>query len=295
MSATKSSFSLKVGDTLVDLSFPRVMGILNVTPDSFSDGGNLFYGEGSASRVCVDKALRLAQSMCSEGAAILDVGGESTRPGATSVSEQEELDRVLPVVEAIKSRLDVGISIDTSSPRVMQESLAQGAGLINDVRALSREGSLEILRDSDASICLMHMRGQPSTMQQSVSYGSVVEDVYEYLKARVSACVDAGIERDRLVIDPGFGFGKSLAHNYALLRELAKFRELNLPILVGISRKSMIGQVVDRPASERMAGSVSAAVYALQNGASILRAHDVGPTMDAIKVHCAVNEIEIIG
>lgn len=295
MSVAKSSFSLQVGAICVDLSLPRVMGIMNVTPDSFSDGGRLFEGDGPSACLSIDKVMDVAQGMCSDGAAILDIGGESTRPGAAVVSEQEELDRVLPVVEAIRSRLDVAISVDTSSPRVMQESLALGAGLVNDVRALSRTGSLEALVDSAAAICLMHMRGQPSTMQDGVTYESVVDEVYDYLQARVQVCLDAGINRQRLLIDPGFGFGKSLAHNYMLLRGLGKFKGLGLPILVGISRKSMIGQIVNRPVDQRLAGSLSATVYALENGASIVRTHDVAATLDTIKVHCAMNGLDMTG
>jgi dihydropteroate synthase len=271
------------------------MGILNVTPDSFSDGGRLFVGAGAGARVSVAKALSLADQMCRDGAAILDIGGESTRPGAAAVSEQEELDRVLPVVEAVAANIEVGVSVDTSSSRVMRESILLGAGLVNDVRALSRAGSLEVVSASRASICLMHMQGQPGSMQDSAVYDSVVDEVYRYLDARVKACLDAGIPRERLLIDPGFGFGKSLEHNYELLRELKKFQALGLPVLVGISRKSMIGLVTGRPPAERLAGTLSATVHALENGASIIRAHDVAATADAIKVHCAVKGIEITG
>ncbi|MDX1492396.1 MAG: dihydropteroate synthase [Pseudohongiellaceae bacterium] len=271
------------------------MGILNVTPDSFSDGGRLYVGAGSRKKVDVAAALEVASKMCEDGAAILDIGGESTRPGAQKVSEQEELDRVLPLVEAIAGSLDVGISVDTSNPRVMEEALGLGAGLINDVRALSREGTVSLLANTDAAICLMHMRGQPSTMQQSPDYESVVDEVYSYLSERVQACLEAGIERSRLIVDPGFGFGKSLAHNYQLLRELDRFAALGLPILVGISRKSMIGGVCGREVSERLAGTLSATVHALEGGAAIIRAHDVAATIDAIKVHCAVKGFEQIG
>jgi len=295
LSATNSSLSIQVGEVLVSLAYPRIMGILNVTPDSFSDGGQLFAGKGKGAGVSVDKALKLAREMCKDGAAILDIGGESTRPGAAAVTEQEELDRVLPVVEAIATNIEIGISVDTSSPRVMKEAISLGAGLVNDVRALSRAGSVGAVSASRASICLMHMQGQPSTMQEGAVYESVVDEVYYYLAARVQACLDAGIVRERLLIDPGFGFGKTLAHNYELLRELKRFQALGLPILVGVSRKSMIGLVTGRSPAERLAGTLSATIHALENGASIVRAHDVAATADAIKVHCAVKGIDITG
>lgn len=286
-----SNNSLKVGDRIIDLSTPRVMGILNATPDSFSDGGRLREGSESGHfHVSVDKALALAETMLSAGAVIIDVGGESTRPGAPPVSEQIELDRVLPVIEAISSRLDVAISVDTSSPVVMSMALAAGAGLINDVRALSRAGAIEGAKSTEAAVCLMHMRGEPGNMQDHVIYASVVDEVYAYLEQRIAACMQAGIARDRLLVDPGFGFGKTLQHNYELLRDLASFQTLGVPLLVGISRKSMIGNVVKRDVGERLAGSLAAAVHALMGGAAIIRTHDVAATVDAIKVHCAVIE-----
>ncbi|MGB4247546.1 MAG: dihydropteroate synthase [Pseudohongiellaceae bacterium] len=265
------------------------MGILNATPDSFSDGGRLHEGKGAGSfRVSVAKALEVAEAMVDAGAVIIDVGGESTRPGAPQVSEQVELDRVLPVIEAIASRLDVALSVDTSSPKVMTMAVAAGAGLINDVRSLSRSGAVQAAAQTSAAVCLMHMRGEPGSMQDNVTYASVVDEVYAYLEQRVAICVQVGIGLDRLLIDPGFGFGKTLQHNYELLRHLARFKTLGLPLLVGISRKSMIGNVVNRDVSERLPGTLAATVHALIGGAAIIRTHDVAATVDAIKVHCAV-------
>ncbi len=265
------------------------MGILNATPDSFSDGGRLQSVTHTGEfRVSVDRALQLAERMLLQGASIIDVGGESTRPGALPVSEQEEMGRVLPVIEAIATRLDVAISVDTSSVRVMKEAIAAGAGLINDVRALSREGAMELVAPSAAAVCLMHMRGQPLDMQEQAQYGSVVDEVIAFLKQRVIACESAGIERGRLLVDPGFGFGKTLEHNYQLLRHLERLQALGLPILIGLSRKSMIGTVTGRDVEQRLAGGLAATVHALLKGAAIIRTHDVAETMDAIKVHCEI-------
>jgi len=281
---------LQAGDRIIDLSIPRIMGILNTTPDSFSDGGNLRAGDDAGGfRVSVDRALAVAEAMVAAGAAIVDVGGESTRPGAVVVSEQEEVDRVVPVVAAIRERLDVLISVDTSTPRVMSESLAAGAGLINDVRALAVPGALEAVGASSAAVCLMHMRGQPRTMQQQdVAYTDVVDEVFRFLQQRKADCEAAGIATDRIVVDPGFGFGKTVGHNYQLLAGLARFHALQAPLLIGLSRKSMIGHVVERPVTERLAGSLAATVYALQAGASIIRTHDVAATRDVVRIHGAV-------
>lgn len=265
------------------------MGILNATPDSFSDGGRLHKDDESGSfRVSVDKALAVAEEMVNAGAAIIDVGGESTRPGAPEVPEQVELDRVLPVIEAIASRLDVALSVDTSSPKVMTMAIAAGAGLINDVRSLGRNGAVEAAVQTSAAVCLMHMHGEPGSMQDNVAYTSVVDEVYAYLEHRVAICIKAGIASDRLLIDPGFGFGKTVQHNYELLRHLGRFKKLNQPLLIGISRKSMIGNVVNRSVEERLAGGLAATVHALMGGAAIIRTHDVAATVDAIRVHCAV-------
>ena len=263
------------------------MGILNTTPDSFSDGSQLGQADAGHFRIDLDKVLRRAETMHAEGAAILDVGGESTRPGAEPVSTDEELARVIPVIEVLRKNLDVCVSVDSSSPTVMTEAIKAGADIVNDVRALTKEGALQVLADSQAAICLMHMQGQPQTMQKDFQYGDVLAEVRDFLSARVAACRAAGIAQDRLIIDPGFGFGKSPEHNFRLLKLLQDFTTLGMPILVGISRKSMIGAATGRPVDERVTGSVAAATLALANGASIIRSHDVAATMDAIRVHCA--------
>ncbi len=278
---------LKVGEHVIDLSVPVVMGIVNATPDSFSDGGRLAAGASAGFQVSVDKALALAERMLQDGAALIDVGGESTRPGAASLSEQEELDRVIPVIEAIRDRLDIAISVDTSTPAVMVEAIAAGAGLVNDVRALRRPGALAAVAGRDVAICLMHMRGEPGTMQQDLDYQDVVAEVQAFLAERVEVCVEHGIARSRLVLDPGFGFGKSVEQNYRLLRELPQMRALDLPLLVGMSRKSMLGAVTGRAVGERVHAGVAASVLALQGGAAIIRTHDVAPVIDAIRIQRA--------
>lgn len=263
------------------------MGIINITPDSFSDGSQL--GRDRTEKFEVDsvKALARAREMVKQGAVFLDVGGESTRPGAEPVSVQEELDRVIPVIEAIHADLDVNISVDTSSPEVMLAAISAGVVLINDIRALTRPGAVEVVAASDVAVCLMHMQGQPKTMQQQTQYNEVTETVVSFLRERVEACVQAGVDRSQLLLDPGFGFGKSLEQNYRLLKNLADLKQLDLPILVGISRKSMIGEVVQRPVTERLAGSIAATTYALQAGALVIRTHDVAATIDAIRVNSA--------
>lgn len=260
------------------------MGILNLTPDSFSDGAQL--GSELAGRFFVerDRVLRRAEAMVAEGATILDVGGESTRPGAAPVSTDEELNRVLPVIEVLTDRLDVCLSVDSSSPEVIAASLDAGASLINDVRALAHPEALARVAASKAAVCLMHMQGQPGTMQQAPRYEDVLAEVLDFLRQRVEACEQAGIERDRILVDPGFGFGKSLADNYCLLQRLDRLSELGLPLLVGLSRKSMLGKVTGRPVDERLSAGVAAATLAMQRGARILRSHDVSATMDAIKI-----------
>lgn len=267
--------SLSCGARTLSLSTPQIMGVLNVTPDSFSDGGEFFDPA---------QAVNRAREMVAQGASIIDVGGESTRPGAQAVSESEELARVIPVVEAITRELDVIISLDTSSPAVMQQGVAAGAGMINDVRALQRQGALEVAATLDVPVCLMHMQGSPTTMQKNPQYAGVVQEVMEFLQQRIAACEQVGIERHRVVMDPGFGFGKTLEHNLSLLRQLADFKRFNLPLLVGMSRKKMIGELTGRPTQDRMVGSVAAAMLAAQAGANILRVHDVAATMDALKV-----------
>ncbi|MGB3620400.1 dihydropteroate synthase [Ketobacter sp. MCCC 1A13808] len=277
------SDQLQCGLRSLDLRHPHVMGVLNVTPDSFSDGG-LFNSR--------DSAIAHAVKMVAEGASIIDVGGESTRPGAAPVSEQEELDRVLPVVEALAKEVDAVISLDTSSPQVITEASRAGAGLINDVRALSRPGALSAAKDSGLPVCLMHMQGQPQSMQVAPKYDSVVAEVCCYLVDRVSVCERGGIERDRIIIDPGFGFGKSVQHNLLLLKHLAQLGQLGLPILVGLSRKSLIGTLLGRPVEERLFGSLAAALIAVQNGARIVRVHDVAATVDVLKIASAVAEVD---
>jgi dihydropteroate synthase len=270
---------LQLKSRSLDLAAPAVMGVLNVTPDSFSDGGR--YAEPEA-------AVARALAMASEGAALLDIGGESTRPGAEPVGVAAELDRVVPVIEALVASGAPPISIDTAKPEVMQAAAAAGAELINDVRALAAPGALEAAAASGCAVCLMHMRGEPRTMQQAPAYEDVVEDVYAFLAARIEACVRAGIAEDRLLADPGFGFGKSLAHNLVLMRHLARFAGLGVPLLVGVSRKSMIGAVTGRPVGERLAGGLALAALAVGAGARVIRSHDVAPTLDAIRMAAAV-------
>ena len=267
------------GRHALDLSRPVVMGVLNVTPDSFSDGGRFL--EPAAA---VERALRMVE----EGAGIIDVGGESTRPGAAPVPLDEELRRVLPVVERLVAELAVPVSVDTSKPEVMGRAISAGAGMINDVCALQAAGAVEVLARSRAAACLMHMQGEPRTMQLSPAYGDVVAEVRGFLCARAGACREAGIGADRLVLDPGFGFGKTLDHNLELLCSLDRIAAEGLPVLAGLSRKSMIGQLTGRPAGERLAGSVALAAIAVTNGASIVRAHDVAATVDAVRIAAAV-------
>lgn len=276
--------TLDCAGSRIDLNRPRIMGILNVTPDSFSDGGDF---------ISRDAALQRASAMVAEGADFLDIGGESTRPGAQAVSAQEELDRVIPVIEAIASEIPVPISVDTSKASVMRQAVAAGAGLINDVMALRDEGALAAASALEVPVCLMHMQGQPRTMQRNPQYRDVVEDVIEFLQARVDACVTAGIPRERLLLDPGFGFGKSLQHNLALLRHLDRFGTLQLPLLVGMSRKSMIGAVLDdAPVDQRLPGGLACAVMAVERGAVIVRTHDVRATADAVRMTHAVMSAE---
>jgi dihydropteroate synthase len=263
------------------------MGIINVTPDSFSDGAQLQKPGSDVFEVDIDMALSKAEEMVSEGAKFIDVGGESTRPGAKEVSVDEELTRVIPVIEAIRRNLDVCISVDTSSPLLMREAIAAGAELVNDIRALADPEALALCCQSNVAVCLMHMQGQPRTMQATFEYQNVVEDVLEFLQQRVKVCLGAGMSIERLLVDPGFGFGKSLEHNYQLLKHLPRIATLGRPLLVGISRKSMIGGIVDRPVEQRLAGSIAATIHALTGGARIIRTHDVAATVDTIRVNCA--------
>jgi dihydropteroate synthase len=261
------------------------MGVINTTPDSFADGGTLY----QSARLDLDLAMSRAREMVDAGAGILDIGGESTRPGAAAVSAGEEMDRVLPLVERITAELDVVVSVDTSTPGLMTAAAGAGAGLLNDVRALAREGALAAAAATGLPVCLMHMRGEPGNMQQAPSYDDVVAEVIEFLRQRVEACAAAGIARQRLVLDPGFGFGKTVQHNLQLLNGLPRFAELGLPLLVGLSRKSMIQKLIGRPVQERLPASLALAVLAVERGAAIVRTHDVAATADAVAMWTALS------
>lgn len=270
---------LPCGSRLLDLSRPQVMGILNVTPDSFSDGGR--YRR-------LDAALHHAEAMVRAGATLIDIGGESTRPGAPPVSPQEELERVAPAVEAIARELDVTISVDTSTAEVMRESARLGAGLINDVRSLQRPGALAAAAASGLAVCLMHMRGEPGNMQDDPQYPDIHAEVHDFLAERLAVCEAAGISRERIVLDPGFGFAKTLEHNLRLFQHMERLHEFGLPLLVGVSRKSMIGKVLDRTVDERLYGSLALAALAVAKGAQIVRVHDVAETVDVVRMIAAV-------
>ena len=272
---------LYANNKCLDLSFPQIMGILNFTPDSFSDSGQFF---------SLDKALFQVEKMLKEGATIIDIGGESTRPMAEEVPETEELQRVIPLVEAVQKRFDCWISVDTSKAMVMQEAAKVGMDLINDIRALREPSALEIAGQLNLPTCIMHMQGQPRTMQTNPHYDDVVQDVYQFLETRTQVCLDAGIAKENIIWDMGFGFGKTVQHNYKLLQQLAQFCKSGYPILAGLSRKSMIGAVLDKPVTERVVGSVAGALIAAQNGATILRVHDVAATADALKVWRATQQ-----
>lgn len=272
---------LYANNKCLDLSFPQIMGILNFTPDSFSDSGQFF---------SLDKALFQVEKMLKEGATIIDIGGESTRPMAEEVPETEELQRVIPLVEAVRKRFDCWISVDTSKAIVMQEAAKVGMDLINDIRALREPGALEIAGQLNLPTCIMHMQGQPRTMQTNPHYDDVVQDVYQFLETRTQACLEAGIAKENIIWDMGFGFGKTVQHNYKLLQQLVQFCKSGYPILAGLSRKSMIGAVLDKPVTERVVGSVAGALIAAQNGATILRVHDVAATADVLKVWRATQQ-----
>lgn len=273
-------YSFYCGKYVLDLRYPLVMGIVNVTPDSFSDGGKY---------VSTDQAVEHAMHLIAEGADILDIGGESTRPGATPVSLQEELDRVLPVIEKLSRVSDVPLSIDTYKPEVMRAAILAGVDIVNDIRALQEPGALEIVAQSNVGVCLMHMQGHPQTMQINPQYNDVVLEVKSFLSVRMAAAEKAGIEKNRIVLDPGFGFGKRTLHNIALLKDLQSLTELGRPLLVGLSRKSVLGQIMGADSVyERQYASLSASVIAVMNGARIVRVHDVKATADALKVVSAV-------
>ena len=274
---------MQFGKYFIDLSQPQVMGILNVTPDSFSDGGK---------HAKVSQALDHALRMIDEGATFIDIGGESTRPGAPNVSLQEELYRTIPVIEAVAKNTPCVISIDTSKADVMREAVKAGAGLINDVRALQEPGALQVAAEAQVPVCLMHMQGQPRTMQQSPEYDDVVNDVGQFLLARTKVCEEAGIAKDKILFDPGYGFGKSLEHNYTLVKHLPSLMKLGYPVLVGMSRKSMIGNLLNRKVDERLAGSISLATIVAQMGAHIIRVHDVKETADAVNIVKMLNSVK---
>lgn len=264
---------------LTSANRPILMGILNVTPDSFSDGGKFS---------TINAALQQAERMLAQGADIIDIGGESTRPGAPAVSEQDEITRVIPVIQALKQEFNCAISVDTSKAAVMQQAIDCGVDLINDVCALSQPGALAVVAQSEVPVCLMHMQGSPRTMQQNPKYDDLVQDILAFFNAKIAQCQAVGITRDRIIIDPGFGFGKTLGDNYQLLNELAQFSQLNCPILAGISRKSMLGNLLNLAMNDRANASVVAATLALTKGASIVRVHDVAETKQAIDIYNAM-------
>ncbi|MCP4324072.1 MAG: dihydropteroate synthase [Psychromonas sp.] len=271
---------LKSRNKTLDLNLPQVMGILNVTPDSFSDGGNF---------ANIDKAVLQATKMVEQGATIIDIGGESTRPGANDVALQEELDRVIPVIGEISQKLDCMISIDTSKALVMREAVKAGAHIINDVRALQEEGALQSAVEADVPVCLMHMQGAPRSMQAAPQYDNLLAEVESFLLQRAKVCSDAGIKKENIILDLGFGFGKQLSHNFELLSATKHFVTLGYPLLTGVSRKSMFGQLLNRDINNRLAGSLAGALIAIQQGSQIIRVHDVAETVDIIKVLQEVN------
>jgi len=260
-----------------------VMGILNITPDSFSDGGKFTH---------IDAALTQVDRMIDEGASIIDIGGESTRPGAASVSDTDEIARVIPLLKAIKKRFDVKVSIDTSKATVMAESIEHQADIINDVRALQNDDCLAVMSQTDLPICLMHMQGLPRTMQAAPIYNDLIEDINVFFKERIQACNNVGISTERIILDPGFGFGKTLEQNFELLAKFSTFKHFKLPLLAGLSRKSMLGNLLNREVNDRLSGSITTAVLAAQQGANIIRVHDVKETVDALKVLATVNKFK---
>ncbi len=272
---------LYANNKVLDLSVPRIMGILNFTPDSFSDSGQFYQ---------LDKALIQVEKMLNAGADIIDIGGESTRPNAEEVSVEQELERVVPLVDAVRRRFDCWISVDTSKPQVMAESATVGMDLINDIRALQEPQALETAVKLGLPVCLMHMQGQPRTMQNNPQYQNVVEEVLQFLQKRTALCMQAGIKAENIIWDVGFGFGKSVQHNYKLLQQLSRFTAQGYPVLAGLSRKSMIGAVLDKSVEQRVVGSAAGALIAAMNGATILRVHDVDATADALKVWQATQQ-----
>ena len=272
---------LTAHNRVLDLTKPQVMGILNVTPDSFSDGGRFN---------TIETALQRVEAMVNAGVTIIDIGGESTRPGAPEVSEQEELARVIPVVKAIREHYDVWISVDTSKAEVMRQSIEAGADIINDVRSLTEPGALEVAAKANVPVCIMHMQGDPQTMQNNPRYDQLMEEVHQFLGERIDVCVAAGIKREQLILDPGFGFGKTVEHNYSMLAHLEEFHRYDLPVLAGMSRKSMLFKLLDKQPAECMVASVACATIAALKGAQIIRVHDFEETLEAVKIVNAVLE-----
>lgn len=266
---------------LIDYQQVKIMGIMNVTPDSFSDGGKFIH---------FNDALAQVEAMIQNGVDIIDIGGESTRPGAKEVTEKDELERVIPLLKAIKENFSISVSIDTSKAAVMKEAIVHGADMINDVRALQNDGCLEVVANSNVPVCLMHMQGMPRTMQTNPQYDNLIIDITAFFNERIIACEQAGIAKSRIIVDPGFGFGKTLKQNYQLLGQLSAFHSLGLPVLSGTSRKSMIGNLLHRDIKERLTGSITTAIIAIQQGAQIIRVHDVKETVDALKILKAVNQ-----
>ena len=271
---------LNLGSRTLDLSKPKIMGVLNITPDSFSDGGKY---------QSLDHALSACEKMIDEGASIIDVGGESTKPGSSPIEAGIQIDRVIPVIQSIKKNFDTIVSVDTGDPVVMREAIKNGAEIVNDVYALKNTVDMDFLSGENKAICLMHMKGSPSSMQENPVYDDLITEIKSFLEERINYCLRAGKNRESLIIDPGFGFGKTLRHNILLLKNIEQLKYLKVPICVGISRKSFIGKITNKTINERLYGSLGATLIALQNGANIIRTHDVGPTTDIINLYNSLN------
>ena len=276
---------LNLGNRSIDLSSPVIMGVINMTPDSFSDGGRFRTNK---------EALLACEKMKDEGASIIDIGGESTRPGSEKVSAQIQIDRVIPLIQAIKKNMDLVVSIDSGDKKVIKEAINNGAEIVNDVYALQNEGSIDIVCKEKKAVCLMHMQGKPLTMQINPTYKKLPEDAVDFLEDRVSKCIAAGINKNQIFVDPGFGFGKTLQHNLLILKFLNAFKKIGVPICVGVSRKKFIGDITNKPIEQRLPGSLMAAMIAVQNGANIIRTHDVAATKDALEVTRALDLVESI-
>ena len=276
------SMLLNLGSRTLDLSKPKIMGVLNITPDSFSDGGKY---------QSLDHALSACEKMIDEGASIIDVGGESTKPGSSPIEASIQIDRVIPVIQSIKKNFDTVVSVDTGDPVVMREAIKNGAEIVNDVYALKNTVDMDFLSGENKAICLMHMKGLPSSMQENPVYDDLMTEIKSFLEERINFCLRAGKNRESLIIDPGFGFGKTLRHNILLLKNIEQLKYLEVPICVGISRKSFIGKITNKTINERLYGSLGATLIALQNGANIIRTHDVGPTTDIINLYNSLNNI----